>query len=135
MMQNHVIYSDDPQAVEKLQAKLDKLTAMHARMKEINAYFRKHATALGCPGLSDEDAAKLDRQDIRGKSSRIRPTSSAVTQRRCGGSGSASRRYPGRKAQNMWAGTFRAAVPKQTRSITACGCILMKSPRRSSGAH
>ena len=38
MMQNHVIYSDDPQAVEKLQAKLDKLTAMHARMKEINAY-------------------------------------------------------------------------------------------------
>lgn len=53
MMQNHVIYSDDPQAVEKLQAKLDKLTAMHARMKEINAYFRKHATALGCPGLSD----------------------------------------------------------------------------------
>ena len=37
MMQNHVIYSDDPQAVEKLQAKLDKLTAMHARMKEINA--------------------------------------------------------------------------------------------------
>ena len=45
MMQNHVIYSDDPQAVEKLQAKLDKLTAMHARMKEINAYFRKHATA------------------------------------------------------------------------------------------
>ena len=49
MMQNHVIYSDDPQAVEKLQAKLDKLTAMHARMKEINAYFRKHATALGCP--------------------------------------------------------------------------------------
>ena len=62
MMQNHVIYSDDPQAVEKLQAKLDKLTAMHARMKEINAYFRKHATALGCPGLSDEDAAKLDRR-------------------------------------------------------------------------
>ena len=67
MMQNHVIYSDDPQAVEKLQAKLDKLTAMHARMKEINAYFRKHATALGCPGLSDEDAAKLDRRVQEGK--------------------------------------------------------------------
>ena len=29
-------------------------------MKEINAYFKKHATALGCPGLSDAEAAKLD---------------------------------------------------------------------------
>ena len=53
MIQNNVIRSDDPQAVEKLQAKLDKLTKQHARMKEINAYFKKHATALGCPGLSD----------------------------------------------------------------------------------
>lgn len=47
MIQNNVIRSDDPQAVEKLQAKLDKLTKQHARMKEINAYFKKHATALG----------------------------------------------------------------------------------------
>lgn len=38
MIQNNVIRSDDPQAVEKLQAKLDKLTKQHARMKEINAY-------------------------------------------------------------------------------------------------
>ena len=45
MIQNNVIRSDDPQAVEKLQAKLDKLTKQHARMKEINAYFKKHATA------------------------------------------------------------------------------------------
>lgn len=60
MIQNNVIRSDDPQAVEKLQAKLDKLTKQHARMKEINAYFKKHATALGCPGLSDAEAAKLD---------------------------------------------------------------------------
>lgn len=36
MIQNNVIRSDDPQAVEKLQAKLDKLTKQHARMKEIN---------------------------------------------------------------------------------------------------
>ena len=59
MIQNNVIRSDDPQAVEKLQAKLDKLTKQHARMKEINAYFKKHATALGCPGLSDAEATKL----------------------------------------------------------------------------
>lgn len=78
MMQNHVIYSDDPQAVEKLQAKLDKLTAMHARMKEINAYFRKHATSLGCPGLSDEDAAKLDRRVQEGYSREKQPYPSYV---------------------------------------------------------
>ena len=45
MIQNNVIRSDDPQAVEKLQAKLDKLTKQHTRMKEINAYFKKHASA------------------------------------------------------------------------------------------
>lgn len=28
----------------------------------------------------------------------------------------ASRRYPGRKARNMWAGTFRAAMPKRTKA-------------------
>ena len=27
---------------------------------EIMTYFKKHATALGCPGLSDAEAAKLD---------------------------------------------------------------------------
>ena len=59
MIQNNVIRSDDPQAVEKLQAKLDKLTKQHARMKEINSYFKKHATALGCPGLSDVGKAAL----------------------------------------------------------------------------
>jgi len=64
--------------VEKLQAKLDKLTAMHARMKEVNAYFRKHATALGCPGLSDEAAAKLDRRVQEGYSWEKQPYPSYV---------------------------------------------------------
>lgn len=89
MMQNHVIYSDDPQAVEKLQAKLDKLTAMHARMKEINAYFRKHATALGCPGLSDEDAAKLDRRVQEGYSWEKAAVSVLCPQRQHGGDAAA----------------------------------------------
>ena len=78
MMQNHVIYSDDPQAVEKLQAKLDKLTAMHARMKEINAYFKKHATALGCPGLSDAEATKLDERVQTGYSWEKQPYPSYI---------------------------------------------------------
>ena len=61
-----------------LRAKLDKLTAMHARMKEVNAYFRKHATALGCPGLSDEAAAKLDRRVQEGYSWEKQPYPSYV---------------------------------------------------------
>ena len=48
------------------------------RMKEINAYFRKHATALGCPGLSDEDAAKLDRRVQEGYSWEKQPYPSYV---------------------------------------------------------
>lgn len=47
-------------------------------MKEINAYFRKHATALGCPGLSDEDAAKLDRRVQEGYSWEKQPYPSYV---------------------------------------------------------
>ncbi len=138
MMQSHVIRSDDPQAVEKLQAKLDKLIAMHARMKEINAYFRKHATSLGCPGLSDAEAAKLDRRVQEGYSWEKQPYPSYVLS----GNTAEMRRLRQRieevsrtQSTEYGAGTFRAAVPKQTRRITACGCILMKSLRRSSGAH
>ena len=47
-------------------------------MKEINAYFRKHATSLGCPGLSDEDAAKLDRRVQEGYSREKQPYPSYV---------------------------------------------------------
>ena len=78
MIQNNVIRSDDPQAVEKLQAKLDKLTKQHARMKEINAYFKKHATALGCPGLSDAEAAKLDERVQTGYSWEKQPYPSYI---------------------------------------------------------
>lgn len=78
MIQNNVIRSDDPQAVEKLQAKLDKLTKQHTRMKEINAYFKKHATALGCPGLSDAEAAKLDERVQTGYSWEKQPYPSYI---------------------------------------------------------
>ena len=44
-IENNVIRSDDPQAVEKLQAKLDKLTEQHTRMKEINGF--KWAPSVG----------------------------------------------------------------------------------------
>jgi hypothetical protein len=49
---NSAISSDDPEAVQKLQAKLEKLTASQATMKAVNAWYRKHKTLDGCPDLS-----------------------------------------------------------------------------------
>lgn len=57
---NRAISSDDPDAVEKLEAKLAKLQAAQERDKERNAWYRKHKTMKGCPGITDEDAAKAD---------------------------------------------------------------------------
>ena len=54
------ISSGDPLALEKLQARLDYLTAQQDRMKAVNAWFRRHGTALGCPALSAADALKID---------------------------------------------------------------------------
>ena len=57
---NTAISSDDPAALEKLQAKLSKLQENQAFMKKVNAYYRKHQTCRGCEGVSSELAAKLD---------------------------------------------------------------------------
>ena len=59
---NHAISSDDPNAVEKLEAKLAKLQAAQERDKELNAWYRKHKTMKGCPGITGEDAASADAQ-------------------------------------------------------------------------
>lgn len=135
MIQNNVIRSDDPQAVEKLQAKLDKLTKQHARMKEINAYFKKHATALGCPGLSDAEAAKLDERVQNSYSWEKQPYPSYILS----GNTAEMRRLRQRieevsRTQNTeyvgW--DFPAVMPRQTRKIIACACILTESPRRNS---
>ena len=48
------ISADDPQAVQKLEAKLEKLQAAQDTMKAVNAYYRKHKTLDGCPNLSAE---------------------------------------------------------------------------------
>ena len=52
------ISSDEENALEKLTAKLDKLTEWQETMKRINAYWRKHKTFEGCPDVSAEKAAK-----------------------------------------------------------------------------
>ncbi len=51
---NTAISSDDPEAVEKLQAKLEGLQAGQTMMKAINAYYRKHKTLDNCPELTPE---------------------------------------------------------------------------------
>ncbi|MDE6260995.1 MAG: DUF3560 domain-containing protein [Oscillospiraceae bacterium] len=56
---NTAISSDDPDALAKLTEKLESLQIMQTRMKQINAYYRKHGTCRGFHGLSDEDADKL----------------------------------------------------------------------------
>lgn len=50
----------DPHAREILTERLEKLQKQQARAKEINAHYRKHKTFKGCPGITDEAAARLD---------------------------------------------------------------------------
>lgn len=53
------IMSGDADALEQLRNKLAKLEAHQDHMKQINAYYRKHNSFEGCPGISDADAEKL----------------------------------------------------------------------------
>ena len=53
------ISADDPQAVQKLEAKLEKLQSAQDTMKAVNAYYRKHKTLDGCPNLSAERIEKM----------------------------------------------------------------------------
>ena len=57
---NTAIFADDPEALAKLTEKLEGLQMAQTRMKQINAYYRKHGTCQGFHGLSDEQAEKLD---------------------------------------------------------------------------
>lgn len=54
------IFSDDPDAVEQLRAKVAALRAENVRDKALNAHWKKHKTMAGYPGITDEAAARLD---------------------------------------------------------------------------
>ena len=56
---DEVISREDPQAIEKLQVKLKSCQRMQEKMKEVNAYYRKHGTVIGCPCLDESEALKL----------------------------------------------------------------------------
>ena len=53
------ISADDPQAVQKLEKKLESLEKSQETMKAVNAYYRKHKTLDGCPHLQPEELEKL----------------------------------------------------------------------------
>lgn len=59
------IPGDDPLALEKLSARLEGMKERHELMKQRNAWWRKHKTMKGCPGFTDEQAAKMDEEIMK----------------------------------------------------------------------
>lgn len=57
---NNTISSDDPKAIEKLTEKLQKCEESQDFMKKVNTYYRKNGTCVGCEGLTEQQALKLD---------------------------------------------------------------------------
>ena len=57
----NIIKSGDADAIEQLQAKLDKAEKLQAEMKAMNAYYRKHKTLKGYGDFTGEKAAELDK--------------------------------------------------------------------------
>ncbi len=60
MSYNNAISSGDPQAVEKLTAKLEQCEKLHETMKGVNAHWRKTGSCIGAPGITEEQAKKMD---------------------------------------------------------------------------
>lgn len=54
------ILSSDEDAIERLQDKIADMEAEQAKMKAINAYYRKNKTCVGCELLDDEHAKRID---------------------------------------------------------------------------
>lgn len=56
------IFSDDPDALEQIAARIAELEAEQTEAKRLNAWWRKHKSMKGCPGLSDASAERFDRE-------------------------------------------------------------------------
>lgn len=54
-----IIQSSDPDAIQKLRKKLQRLEDAQNTMKSVNAYYRKHKTLDGCTALTFEQMEKL----------------------------------------------------------------------------
>lgn len=53
------ISADNPQAIHKLETKLESLQERQDTMKAVNLYYRTHKTLDGCPSLSDEKIKEM----------------------------------------------------------------------------
>lgn len=76
MNYNKPISSGDPQALEKLTAKLEQSKELQGTMKIINAYWRKFGTCKGAPGITDVQAEKLEKRIETGYSWEKQPFTS-----------------------------------------------------------
>lgn len=52
--------ANEPQSVEKLTEELQKCEQLQETMKGVNAHWRKTGTCMGAPGITDEQAKKID---------------------------------------------------------------------------
>ena len=59
-MSYNKISTSDGQALEKQTSQLEKCKALQETMKAVNAHWRKYATCVGAPGITGEQAKKLD---------------------------------------------------------------------------
>ena len=57
---NTAISSDDPEAVSKLEKKLESLQKSQEVMKAVNKYYKQHGTCVGCAEIDEDTARKLD---------------------------------------------------------------------------
>ena len=60
MSYKNPISREDPQALEKLQAKKEECEKLQTKMKSVNAYYKKNGTCVGHPELTEEQARKLE---------------------------------------------------------------------------
>ncbi len=52
--------SAEPPNADKISAELQKCVELQATMKEVNAYYRSRGTCVGAPGITEEQAKKID---------------------------------------------------------------------------
>ena len=62
MYHNKPISASDPQAVEKLTAKMEQCEKMQETMKAVNSHRRKTGTCVGAPGITEAQAVKMDKR-------------------------------------------------------------------------
>ena len=58
------VQGNDPEVIEYLEGELADLEAAHQSMKEANAYYRKHKTLEGCPGIDQKTLDWLTRPGV-----------------------------------------------------------------------